>query len=143
MKNILRWIAVLPVSFVAYAVVKAIALFGASEWMSEEVIAYLNTHRDLGPYEIRGSLYVIFTQFPAAAFAMIAAQKIAPSGKKRLALFITGGVWLMMSLFSLWIMNSNPQPAGIAFRTYLGMLSEAAGIIMVLCCKPDTDKSSS
>jgi hypothetical protein len=52
--KILRWIAVIPASFVAYAVANLVQTLFAGEWMPADALEYLQSHPDLGPFPIQG-----------------------------------------------------------------------------------------
>ncbi|HYK92117.1 MAG TPA: hypothetical protein VE398_25365 [Acidobacteriota bacterium] len=61
MRNILRWIAILPASFVSYAVVKSIQTVAAYPFLPD-LVGYLNTHRDFGPFTVIGPLFAIYRE---------------------------------------------------------------------------------
>jgi hypothetical protein len=132
MKKTLRWIAVTPASFVAYAVANLIQSLFAAEWMPVDALEYLRSNPDLGPYQIRGSLYVIITGLASTVVAMHAAQLVAPPHNERRALFLMAGIWGILGVGSLALMYFHPQPAGVAVRRCLGMGAEVAGIIVAL-----------
>ena len=49
--KILRWIAVIPAFFVAYAVVNLVQALFAGEWIPADVLDYLRANPDFGLYE--------------------------------------------------------------------------------------------
>jgi hypothetical protein len=59
MKKTLRWIAVIPAFFVSHVVANLLQTLFAAEWMQVDALEYLRSNPDIGPYPIRGSLFVI------------------------------------------------------------------------------------
>ena len=137
--KILRWIAVLPASFLAYAVVKGIQTFSALPFLPS-LVGYLNAHSDFGPYTVMGPVFVIYRETISTALAMFVAQKVAPLRNGRRALIVTAGVWIIMTAISIFITHSRPQIAqGIAFRFYVEVFAELAGIVIAFCYKTNSD----
>ena len=128
--KILRWLAVIPSSFAAYALANLVQSLAAAEWMPIDALEYLRSHADLGPYKIRGSIYVALTGLVSTVVAMYAAQMVAPPQNERRALFLTAGFWAILGVLSLMSMFSHPMVAGVAFRRCLGIGAEAVGIIV-------------
>lgn len=138
MKNILRWIVTVPASFLAYAVIKSIQTISALPFLPD-LVGYLNTHRDFGPHTIMGPLFAIYREAVPTALAMLVAQKVAPAGNRRRALIVTAGVWVILGVISLATTHSHPAiPQGIAFRTYLEMFAEGAGIVIAFGYKTNS-----
>lgn len=77
-------------------------------------------------------LYVFISQFTSAGVALLAAGKVAPSGKERLSVLITAGAWLILGIGSIVTMFVHPRPAGVVLRTVVGFVAEAAGIVAAL-----------
>ena len=138
MKKILRWIAVIPSAFAAYAVANLVQTLFAGEWMPADALEYLQSNPDLGRYQIRGSLYVIITGMASTIVAMYAAQLVAPPQNERRALFLMAGIWVVMAVGSVALMYLHPQPAGVTVRRCLGMAAEIAGIIVALVLQKAT-----
>jgi hypothetical protein len=73
MKQTLRWIAVIPSAFAGYAMSNMIQNLFATEWMPVDALYYLQSHPDLGQYEIGGGLYSFILGLESTIVAMYAA----------------------------------------------------------------------